>query len=254
MRLVDDLLDVSRIARGKVDLHKERTSIAEVVKRAAETTQPLFQERQQPLGAGRHRRSLRRRRPDAAAAGVREPADERLEVQRSGRGRRRLREARGRSRRDPRSRPRDRHPPGDDRARVRSVRAAAAGAGPRRRGAGSRPRNRQEPRGLARRLGARRERRPGQGQRVHRDPAVDAGGGRRRAARGLGSGDGRAPRIPGLSRARRRRQRGRRRDARGLARVDGPRRARRARRPRRPSTWPRPSTRTSPCWTSVCPR
>ena len=85
MRLVDDLLDVSRIARGKVDLHKERTSIAEVVKRAAETTQPLFQERQQPLGAGRPRRSLRRRRPDAAAAGVREPADERLEVQRSGR-------------------------------------------------------------------------------------------------------------------------------------------------------------------------
>ena len=49
MRLVDDLLDVSRITRGKVDLHKERTSIAEVVKRAAETTQPLFQERQQPL-------------------------------------------------------------------------------------------------------------------------------------------------------------------------------------------------------------
>ena len=49
VRLVDDLLDVSRIARGKVDLHKERTSIAEVVKRAAETTQPLFQERQQPL-------------------------------------------------------------------------------------------------------------------------------------------------------------------------------------------------------------
>jgi signal transduction histidine kinase len=49
MRLVDDLLDVSRIARGKVDLHKERTSIAEVVKRAAETTQPLFQQRQQAL-------------------------------------------------------------------------------------------------------------------------------------------------------------------------------------------------------------
>ena len=49
MRLVDDLLDVSRITRGKVDLHKERTSIAEVVKRAAESTQPLFQERQQTL-------------------------------------------------------------------------------------------------------------------------------------------------------------------------------------------------------------
>jgi signal transduction histidine kinase len=49
MRLVDDLLDVSRITRGKVDLHRERTSIAEVVNRAAETTQPLFQERQQAL-------------------------------------------------------------------------------------------------------------------------------------------------------------------------------------------------------------
>jgi signal transduction histidine kinase len=49
VRLVDDLLDVSRIARGKVELQKERTSIAEVVKRAAETTQPLFEERQQPL-------------------------------------------------------------------------------------------------------------------------------------------------------------------------------------------------------------
>jgi signal transduction histidine kinase len=49
MRLVDDLLDVSRITRGKVDLQRERTSIAEVVRRAAETTDPLFQERQQPL-------------------------------------------------------------------------------------------------------------------------------------------------------------------------------------------------------------
>jgi signal transduction histidine kinase len=48
-RLVDDLLDVSRIARGKVDLQKERTSIDEVVKRAAEAAQPLFQERRQPL-------------------------------------------------------------------------------------------------------------------------------------------------------------------------------------------------------------
>ena len=46
--------------------------------------------------AGRPRRSLRRRRPHAAAAGVREPADERIEVQRSGHARRRLGEARRR--------------------------------------------------------------------------------------------------------------------------------------------------------------
>jgi signal transduction histidine kinase len=49
MRLVDDLLDVSRIARGKIDLQRERTSVAEVVKRAAESTQALFQQKQQPL-------------------------------------------------------------------------------------------------------------------------------------------------------------------------------------------------------------
>jgi len=49
MRLVDDLMDVSRIARGKVELNKERTSIAEVVRRAAESTQPLYQQRHQPL-------------------------------------------------------------------------------------------------------------------------------------------------------------------------------------------------------------
>jgi signal transduction histidine kinase len=49
VRLVDDLLDVSRITRGKIDLHKERTSIVEVVRRAVETTQPLFEQRQQPI-------------------------------------------------------------------------------------------------------------------------------------------------------------------------------------------------------------
>jgi len=49
VRLVDDLLDVSRITRGKIDLHKERTSIGEVVRRASETTRPLFEQRHQPL-------------------------------------------------------------------------------------------------------------------------------------------------------------------------------------------------------------
>jgi signal transduction histidine kinase len=48
-RLVDDLLDVSRITRGKIDLQMEPTSIAEVVLRAAETTQLIFQQRRQTL-------------------------------------------------------------------------------------------------------------------------------------------------------------------------------------------------------------
>jgi PAS domain S-box-containing protein len=46
-RLVDDLLDVSRIMRGKVDLRRERVELAAVVARAVETARPLVE-------AGRH--------------------------------------------------------------------------------------------------------------------------------------------------------------------------------------------------------
>ncbi len=46
LRLVDDLLDVSRIARGKIDLRRRRTDLAEVVRHAMETTSPLFEQRQ----------------------------------------------------------------------------------------------------------------------------------------------------------------------------------------------------------------
>ncbi len=40
VRLVDDLLDVSRIMRGKVELRRERVELAAVVARAVETSQP----------------------------------------------------------------------------------------------------------------------------------------------------------------------------------------------------------------------
>ncbi|HEY5946654.1 MAG TPA: PAS domain-containing protein, partial [Kofleriaceae bacterium] len=43
-RLVDDLLDVSRITRGKVDLRKERVSVASVTAKAIEQTSPLFEQ------------------------------------------------------------------------------------------------------------------------------------------------------------------------------------------------------------------
>jgi signal transduction histidine kinase len=49
VRLVDDLLDVSRITRGKVELHKERVSISEIVTRAVETTGPLLEQGEHPL-------------------------------------------------------------------------------------------------------------------------------------------------------------------------------------------------------------
>jgi signal transduction histidine kinase len=44
-RLVDDLLDVSRITRGKINLNKEAIEIGSLVVRTVETVQPLFEER-----------------------------------------------------------------------------------------------------------------------------------------------------------------------------------------------------------------
>jgi PAS domain S-box-containing protein len=45
VRLVDDLLDVSRIIRGRVELAKERVEVADVVNKALELAAPLLEER-----------------------------------------------------------------------------------------------------------------------------------------------------------------------------------------------------------------
>jgi len=45
-RLVDDLLDISRITRGKIILHREVLDFAAVVSRAVEATLPLLEQRQ----------------------------------------------------------------------------------------------------------------------------------------------------------------------------------------------------------------
>jgi CheY-like chemotaxis protein len=42
VRLVDDLMDVSRIGRGKLELHKERIALATVLDSAWETSRPLI--------------------------------------------------------------------------------------------------------------------------------------------------------------------------------------------------------------------
>ena len=47
--LLEDLLDVSRIARGKVELHRARVSLAEVVMKAVESTGPLFDQQRHEL-------------------------------------------------------------------------------------------------------------------------------------------------------------------------------------------------------------
>ena len=49
VRLVDDLLDVSRVARGKVTLTKLPIELAAVVAKAVEATEPLFEQQQHHL-------------------------------------------------------------------------------------------------------------------------------------------------------------------------------------------------------------
>jgi signal transduction histidine kinase/ActR/RegA family two-component response regulator len=45
MRLVDDLLDVSRLTRGKIVLKRQRVDVGEAIARAVELASPLFEER-----------------------------------------------------------------------------------------------------------------------------------------------------------------------------------------------------------------
>jgi CheY-like chemotaxis protein len=52
VRLVDDLLDVSRIAGGKIDLRRQHVEIAEIVAAAVETVSPLLEERLHHLDVG----------------------------------------------------------------------------------------------------------------------------------------------------------------------------------------------------------
>jgi PAS domain S-box-containing protein len=49
VRLVDDLLDVSRITRGKIDLRREHVDIASIVQQAVETSRPAIESSQQEL-------------------------------------------------------------------------------------------------------------------------------------------------------------------------------------------------------------
>jgi PAS domain S-box-containing protein len=49
VRLVDDLLDISRITRGKIELRKERLPLLQVVLKGIETSEPLIERRRQRL-------------------------------------------------------------------------------------------------------------------------------------------------------------------------------------------------------------
>jgi signal transduction histidine kinase/CheY-like chemotaxis protein len=49
VRLVEDLLDVSRITRGKIELKRERIEMSEIVAKAIEMASPLIEQRQHQL-------------------------------------------------------------------------------------------------------------------------------------------------------------------------------------------------------------
>jgi signal transduction histidine kinase len=49
IRLVDDLLDVSRVSRGKIELRKERLDLATAIHNAIETAKPLIDQNGQSL-------------------------------------------------------------------------------------------------------------------------------------------------------------------------------------------------------------
>jgi signal transduction histidine kinase len=57
-RLVDDLLDVSRITQGRVELKREPLDLANVINHAVETVEPLFRERQHEVSIISSYRSL----------------------------------------------------------------------------------------------------------------------------------------------------------------------------------------------------
>jgi signal transduction histidine kinase len=49
VRLVDDILDVSRITRGRIELKRERIELSEIVAKAVEMASPLIEQRQHEL-------------------------------------------------------------------------------------------------------------------------------------------------------------------------------------------------------------
>jgi signal transduction histidine kinase/DNA-binding response OmpR family regulator len=57
-RLVDDLLDIARVTRGKIQINKQRLDLASVIERAVEVASPLFEHRAHNLRLAVPRRGL----------------------------------------------------------------------------------------------------------------------------------------------------------------------------------------------------
>jgi PAS domain S-box-containing protein len=58
-RLIDDLMDVARISRGKIELHREVVDLSAIVNQAVETSRPLIEERRHRLTVSLPDRAVR---------------------------------------------------------------------------------------------------------------------------------------------------------------------------------------------------
>ena len=145
-RLVDDLLDVSRITRGMITLAREPLEVATLITRAVETVQPLLRERDHQLTLLIPPEPLRVNGYDPPHTSACQRARQRRQVHRSRRPHRAALLPGGSECRDLRTRQRRRHFAGAAAAHFRSVHAAR----PQARSHGERPRDRVGTRAPAR--------------------------------------------------------------------------------------------------------
>ena len=129
VRLVDDLLDVSRVMRGKIELRKERVELGDHGRPCgrdgpAADRRPGARVDRRPAG----RIPPARRRPGAAGPGRRQPADQRRQVHGAGRAHPADGRARRRGRGPAGRGHRHRHRPGHAAPHLRVVRARATAA------------------------------------------------------------------------------------------------------------------------------
>lgn len=130
VRLVDDLMDLSRINRGKIELRKEQVQLADVLNSAIEASRPVIEEMGHQLTVTiPHAADRRGSRPGATGPGVPEPAQQCREVQRARRPRVAHRRATGQRRGGFREGYRRRHPRRATRADLRDVHATRSVAG-----------------------------------------------------------------------------------------------------------------------------
>ena len=88
VKIVDDLLDVSRIISGKLRLNMESVDLAAVMQSAVETVRPLIEQRGHDLTVGyTGAAGARRRRPSAPGTGPLQSSEQGCEVHRAGRKR-----------------------------------------------------------------------------------------------------------------------------------------------------------------------